>query len=204
MPRPDSPETLMAQISAPRSLFRQLRLPLVRLAPDGSVIEATPEVGSMMAHEELMAEIRAEALAALAKVAKRSHLIPCWLSDLPRINPQFRIHGTVIAGEQHRFEALLVIVPADGGESARSSAPGQEMQAMLKTHGLTSREAEVACRVAEGRPSPRIAAEMQVTVHTVRRHTEAVFRKLRVHNRAELARLVWELSRGGTNRQPMA
>lgn len=185
----------MAPTPAPRSLLRQLRLPLVRLAPDGSVIEATPEVGQVIAREELMTEIRADALVALSMVAKRTHQAPSWLAEVPRMAPRFRVHGTVVAGELHRFEAVLIIIPANGDPMVQHPPSlADEARGLLKDWGLTRRESEVALLVAQGWSSPRIAVEMHVTVHTVRRHTEAVFRKLQVHNRAELARLVGEIS----------
>lgn len=180
----------MVPTMPPRSLLRLLQLPLLRLAPDGAVIESTPEISALVAHTALMTEIREDALDALARVSRRAHAAPTWLSSVPRMDPRFRVHGTIVAGELHRLEALLVVLPTfDGGRVTGSPSP-EGAGGMLKRYGLTAREVEVSRLVAEGRPSPRIAADLGITVHTVRRHTEAVFRKLHVHNRAELARLI--------------
>ncbi len=55
---------------------------------------------------------------------------------------------------------------------------------------LTQRELEVAALVAEGARSKGVAEALDISVHTVRRHTEVVFRKFGVHSRAELTRAV--------------
>lgn len=50
--------------------------------------------------------------------------------------------------------------------------------------GLTTREADVARLLARGDPNARIAAILDISPHTVRRHTESVMLKLGVHTRA--------------------
>jgi DNA-binding CsgD family transcriptional regulator len=55
--------------------------------------------------------------------------------------------------------------------------------------GLTRREGDVAHLAAEGRSTKEIARLLDISVHTVRHHTENVFSKLGVHTRSELARL---------------
>ena len=53
--------------------------------------------------------------------------------------------------------------------------------------GLSRREREVLALVAEGGTNGEIAAVLQISVHTVRRHVEAVFRKLGVSTRSAAA-----------------
>lgn len=50
--------------------------------------------------------------------------------------------------------------------------------------GLTCREADVARLLARGERNARIAALLDISPHTARRHTEAVMLKLGVHSRA--------------------
>ncbi len=50
---------------------------------------------------------------------------------------------------------------------------------------LSRREADVATELLEGHSSRIIAEHLGVTVHTVRRMTERVFKKVGVHSRAE-------------------
>jgi DNA-binding CsgD family transcriptional regulator len=60
----------------------------------------------------------------------------------------------------------------------------------LEAAGLTKREAEVAVAIALGAAAKEIAQRLGISVHTVRRHTERVFRKLHVQTRASVASLV--------------
>jgi len=67
-----------------------------------------------------------------------------------------------------------------------SSAPALE--------ALTPREREVAALAAEGFQNLQIAARLGTSIHTVRRQMEAIFRKLRIGNRTELAVLAMHSS----------
>jgi len=59
--------------------------------------------------------------------------------------------------------------------------------------GLTPRETAVARLLAAGKPSKAIAAALDISTHTARRHTERVFAKLGVRSRTEamLALSAW-------------
>jgi DNA-binding NarL/FixJ family response regulator len=52
---------------------------------------------------------------------------------------------------------------------------------------LTPRESSIARAIATGATTQAIAAQLGITVHTVRRHTERVFAKLGVTSRAAVA-----------------
>ncbi len=88
-----------------------------------------------------------------------------------------------------RHEWPIAVAVCDGARASHSESPLRER--------LTRRELEVASLVAEGAPAKNVAAALSITVHTARRHTEQVFRKLGVHSRAELTRVVL---RGGEMR----
>jgi DNA-binding CsgD family transcriptional regulator len=55
--------------------------------------------------------------------------------------------------------------------------------ATAETHGLTPRELEVLRLVAAGRTNRQIASELVVSEHTVARHVQNIFTKLRVSSR---------------------
>ncbi|MBK8039474.1 MAG: FHA domain-containing protein [Verrucomicrobiaceae bacterium] len=59
----------------------------------------------------------------------------------------------------------------------------QAHAARLQALGLSAREAEVMLWITEGKTNPEIALILAVTVHTVNRHVEHIFKKLDVDNR---------------------
>ena len=64
-------------------------------------------------------------------------------------------------------------------EIARTSGDGPVV--------LTPRQRAVAKLLAEGRRNTDIANELDISTHTVRRHMESIFRRLRVQNRTAAA-----------------
>lgn len=60
----------------------------------------------------------------------------------------------------------------------------------LQTLGLTEREAEVMHWVCEGKQNPEIAGILYVTLHTVKRHMEHIFKKLGVESRQKAIKAV--------------
>ena len=69
-----------------------------------------------------------------------------------------------------------------GRERLLSGFPGKEG----RPGGLTSREYEVARRVAEGRSNGEIAAELFLSENTVKYHLKSIFRKLQVSSRRDV------------------
>jgi DNA-binding CsgD family transcriptional regulator len=101
-----------------------------------------------------------------------------------------RALGLVIATSPLR----LLVVPTRNGPAAGEVLPDG-------FSGLTSREREVALLLASPLSTYEIAARLGITRHTTRRHTEAVFRKLRVRSRvaaAEVVRLLYRASPSAT------
>jgi DNA-binding NarL/FixJ family response regulator len=73
-------------------------------------------------------------------------------------------------------------------ERARTSAPRVfrpdfSSPAPLSALGLTPREAEVLLWVAQGKSNADIAAILETTVHTVKKHLQNIFEKLGVETR---------------------
>jgi two-component system response regulator DesR len=63
--------------------------------------------------------------------------------------------------------------------------------------GLSDREREVLALLASGRTNKEIADQLFLSPHTVKEHTSAVYRKLRVRNRAEAVRRAERLGLSG-------
>jgi DNA-binding NarL/FixJ family response regulator len=56
---------------------------------------------------------------------------------------------------------------------------------LVQRFGLTRREVQVAMRLAQGRSNHAIAAELRISAHTARHHTQRILSKLGVHSRGE-------------------
>lgn len=93
---------------------------------------------------------------------------------------KFRFVGSYIGGNLfgHGSTVLIAIEPVPA-EFLSDDALGQRF-------GLTAREVQVARLLAEGKTNVQIAAEMYISPHTARTHTERVLQKLGAHSRAEV------------------
>jgi DNA-binding NarL/FixJ family response regulator len=99
---------------------------------------------------------------------------------------------------------LETIDPIDLGSAIRQSVEGTAYHALglpaidedtaARSAGLTDRELEVVKALARGLSNKAIAAELWVTVQTVKFHLTSIYRKLGVTNRTEAAR--WALDKG--------
>lgn len=89
--------------------------------------------------------------------------------------------------------------PSGGGRNPKDERgrPGRDL-------GLSEREAEVVGLAALGRRNAEIADILCVSVDTVKTHLARSFRKLGVHNRTELAALVYRRPRFRTSPTPGA
>jgi DNA-binding CsgD family transcriptional regulator/tetratricopeptide (TPR) repeat protein len=61
-----------------------------------------------------------------------------------------------------------------------------------RTHGLTSRELEVLRLLAKGKSNREIAADLVISEHTVARHVQNIFTKLRVTSRTAAGAFAYE------------
>jgi DNA-binding NarL/FixJ family response regulator len=89
-----------------------------------------------------------------------------------------------------RSEAALLYrgATADAVPEAAATEPALE--------GLTVRERDVLVRMAEGSNNQRIAAELALSVNTVKRHSTRIFSKLGVRSRVKAAALLHLDARG--------
>jgi len=90
---------------------------------------------------------------------------------------------------------LQLLVPHLRAARARAVAPPPRAERHLGAAelaprlGITPREAEVLALLAAGRANKEIAGDLGISPHTVVRHTESIYRKLDVHNRAAATRI---------------
>jgi DNA-binding CsgD family transcriptional regulator len=78
-----------------------------------------------------------------------------------------------------RYTALLEPTPAPPPLSS------------LIAHGLTRRQAEVVQNLASGASEREIAARLGLSVRTVQKHLEMIYRRLGVNSRSEAAAIAW-------------
>lgn len=79
-----------------------------------------------------------------------------------------RLVTSKLAGHTLRVELLPVAVP----------------------DALTARQQEVAERLSQGMRNQQIAESLGISLHTVRRHLEQIFRRLGVNNRRDAVRVM--------------
>lgn len=75
-----------------------------------------------------------------------------------------------------------------------SSPPAPAASHTKPFDGLTSREWDVLSRIASGANNQRIAAELALSLNTVKRHTTSIYTKLGVRSRVRAAALLHESS----------
>ncbi|MCC7054854.1 MAG: helix-turn-helix transcriptional regulator [Gemmatimonadaceae bacterium] len=106
-----------------------------------------------------------------------------------RVSVVVRVYRT--GPSTHRL--LCVLVPSTATPEAGQDV-GAVLRASLQGYRLTPRERQIALELGTGDTSPAIADRLNLSVCTVRRHTERVFAKLGVRTRAELSRRIGALS----------
>jgi DNA-binding CsgD family transcriptional regulator len=89
-----------------------------------------------------------------------------------------RLIGTVVAGCE---------APSLEIEGLRA---GRFTEARLRERGLTVREAEIFALLAQGLRSQRVAYQLGISVRTVEKHTQSVYRQLGVTSRSEAMALL--------------
>jgi DNA-binding NarL/FixJ family response regulator len=68
---------------------------------------------------------------------------------------------------------------------------------------LSSRESQVLALVAEGLTNGQIAERLELSVHSIKFHLAAVFRKLQVSNRTEAAAVFFRGLRSNGEQPPL-
>lgn len=85
----------------------------------------------------------------------------------------------------------LHVAPMEGEVGAvaltvEPARPDDLVLILLDSYGLTERETEIALLLSRGLATKEIAAELIISVHTVRDHVKAIFEKAGVNSRGEL------------------
>jgi DNA-binding CsgD family transcriptional regulator len=86
----------------------------------------------------------------------------------------------------------LHVSPVESGDGSvvvtvETGRPDDLALAMLESYDLTPRETEIALLLCRGLTAKEIAAEMMISIHTVRDHVKAIYEKAGIRSRGELA-----------------
>lgn len=109
------------------------------------------------------------------RLGARGYLIK---QDVVTIAPALR---SVMAGQsvlEGEVLARAAVLSADGTGLRRKE---RDM------HGLTEREREVVCAIADGMSNAEVASTLYMSEGTVRNHISAILAKLGLHNRTQIA-----------------
>ncbi len=79
--------------------------------------------------------------------------------------------------------------------SGDREAERRQAEAAARLDALSSREREIAYAVAQGKPNAAIAAELHLSVATVKGHVSALLMKLALDNRVQIALMVQDAQR---------
>ena len=92
--------------------------------------------------------------------------------------------------------AHLVPQPAGPAQTTvviEPAAPAHLADPIVAVYGLTPRESDVTERLLRGLSVKQIAGECRISQHTVRDHCKAVFEKVGVRSRSELAASIYQM-----------
>lgn len=159
---------------------------MLRGQPDGIGVSGRHlRMGSGAADNELHCSI-----AAAMGLSGRGRIGSSLLCPRPSGRRPFVVHVfpfTSPARDRARPRALVVIVDPD-----ESPEPPKDL--LRRLFGLTSTEADVAVRVAQGQGLAPIAEELMLSLATVKTHVRHIFDKTDTHRQAELVRLLSALT----------
>jgi DNA-binding CsgD family transcriptional regulator len=159
------------------------------LGDDGAVVATTPAAECWLAELGTDEWPPAEGLPrAVRTVAARARALDGAEPAEPTLMPRARLRTR--AGRWLVVHAARLSGPAAEGQTAvvlEPARPAELAPLILQAHGLTRREAEVVQQTLRGLSTDEIAAELVVSPLTVQQHLKAVFDKLGVRSRRELA-----------------
>lgn len=165
---------------------------VVTIAPDLTVTSATP-AGARWLDELAGSSLDAQYPLPMPvhHVVHALHALGAPSGMTPRLTTAtasgrwLTLHASHLAGEAAGGIVAVVIEPA---------TPPALQPVMAAAYALSDREAEVFARVLRGLPSKTIAAELQISAHTVNDHLKAIFTKTGVSTRGELMATVFHAS----------
>lgn len=93
--------------------------------------------------------------------------------------------------------ATILFLNSDTSPSEQGKGEARGCRAIVKSHALTAREADVLELLAQGHSQKKISELLYIAPTTVQSHTKAIYRKLGIHTKQELIDLVHECESNG-------
>lgn len=155
-------------------------IPFICFGDHGHVTRLSPAARSFLADVKASEDVVSDIARAVAvELGAADHPHGEGLFPLVRELPAVGIGGVIsIRRPVYPDPSVKAVVVLGGARSA---------EANLAATLLTRRESEVARLIATGASNKHVAAQLGISAHTVRRHSERVFAKLGVRTRASLA-----------------
>jgi DNA-binding CsgD family transcriptional regulator len=150
---------------------------VVVLRTDGSTMSMTPAASVLLDNTQLASPTGRLALRSLAGAV--FHGAP---SARARIHDDvygwLLLDASPLSGPGEHGNVVVTMTPA---------SPRDVTSLLLHAHGLSAREQDVVVAVLAGLSTTEIAAQLYISSNTVQDHLKAVFTKIGVHSRRELA-----------------
>jgi len=130
-------------------------------------------------------DVLAREVRAVSRIAFSEQQHKTTVSEVGTIAGFYRLRAKLLKKKLIDITSRTVLVTI---ERAEARLPSREL--LMQRFSMTEREASVALLLARGARNAAIAAELRISVHTARHHTENVLSKLNVHTRAEAGRAI--------------
>lgn len=105
-------------------------------------------------------------------------------------SPWVQLRAAPAAGAPVVLKLFLCLNQTESLPIAVVFSPIADGSEPVVTAGLSARQQQVARLIGSGASAKEVAARLGISVHTARRHVEGVYRRLGIHTRAEVARVV--------------
>lgn len=128
-----------------------------------------------------------------------------WMREASAASESGQPIPTLSVGDSLRRVSLTVIDPSNAAEwlaVLREESGESDIEALVATHGLTLRQAEVLYWVVKGKTSRDIGEILGSSPRTVDKHLEHIFEKLGVETRTSAASIALESIRSASTKRP--
>jgi DNA-binding NarL/FixJ family response regulator len=180
------PDVVLMDIRMPRCNGLEATVRELRRRPDLAVLVLT----TFDADEMVLGALRSGARGFVLKDTPPAELVAA-------VHEVARGRSTLSPSVLDRVIDVAARRGADGGAAAGAAAgPGSVVADTERFERLTEREAEVARAVARGLSNAQVAADLFISLATVKTHVGHVYEKLEVEGRVDLAMLVHRVGGG--------